>query len=155
MLRELAAWREGEAQERDRPRGRIASDRLLLHLAASQPSTRDEVSAVRSFRTRDVERYGPGLLRAVAAGRAIPDEECPAMPPRWHFDPTFGQRVKRAVAFLEERSASRGIDPALVATRAEVKALARKGATRVEGNRLLQGWRAELVGQELAELVAR
>lgn len=155
VLRELAAWREGEAREQDRPRRHVASDRLLLHLATNQPGTREEVAAVRSFRTRDVERYGPGIERAVAAGQAIPDEECPGVPARSRFDPTFDKRVKQGVAFLEERSASRGIDPALVATRADLKSLAREGGDDVNGNRLLQGWRAELVGRELAELVAR
>jgi len=154
VLRELAAWREGQAREQDRPRGHIASDRLLLHLAERQPGTREEVAAVRSFRRRDVERYGPGILQAVAAGLAVPDEEWPEGPPRSRFDLTFEKRVRQAVAFIEEKSASRGIDPALVATRADVKALARNGEAGAEGNRLLQGWRAELVGRELVEVAA-
>ena len=152
VLRELAAWREGQARERDRPRGHIVSDRLLLHLAEKPPGTREEVAALRSFRRRDVERYGPGILQAAAAGLAVPDEECPEGHPRSRFDPTFEKRVKQAVAFIEKKSASRGIDPALVATRADVKALARNGGAGAEGNRLLEGWRAELTGPELLDV---
>ena len=37
-LRELAAWRELEAQRRDLPRQRVIRDEALLEIAASSPT---------------------------------------------------------------------------------------------------------------------
>src|SRR3546814_775620 len=58
LLRELAAWRETEAQKRNQPRGRILRDDALIEIAAHAPRTVDELA-----RTR-------GLTRNMAEGRS-------------------------------------------------------------------------------------
>ncbi|MFH1571947.1 MAG: HRDC domain-containing protein [Gemmatimonadota bacterium] len=150
VLRELARWREEVARQQDRPRGRVATDGLLLHLAQRQPQRLEELAEVRGLRDRHVARYGEGLLAAVARGLAMPVDECPPGPPRSRFDPGLEDRVDRALSRLKDCSAARGIDHALVATRAEVVQLMRRGAA-AEGSRLLRGWRAEFVGNDLLE----
>src|SRR5690606_38034548 len=49
LARDLAAWREREAQRRDMPRGRILKDDALYEIAAQQPATEDALSALRSI----------------------------------------------------------------------------------------------------------
>lgn len=57
---------------------------------------------------------------------------------------------------LRSAAEQRGIDQALVATRAEVKALLTAGAAaRPEDHRLLRGWRLKFVGRDLAGLPER
>ena len=62
------------------------------------------------------------------------------------------------MGYLRERSEAEGIDPALVATRAEVKQLLRDGCdgdvTDVNGNRLAGGWRRQLIGNDLLDRFA-
>jgi len=131
----------------------VASDRLLMFLAQRQPQSIDELSEVRSFRRRDLDQYGEGLLGAVRQGLAVPDDEVPEGLPRSRFDRTIERRVDRALDLLKERCAALDIDHALVATRAEVKEAVRNGAGEAaEGQRLLQGWRAGFIGLELAAL---
>ena len=80
------------------------------------------------------------------------EEDCPRPSPRSRYDRTFVSRANLAIGLLEERSAERRIDHALVATRSEIRALLRDGSKAVpEQHRLLNGWRWHFLGRELAE----
>ena len=46
VLRELAALRENEARRRDLPRNRVLRDEVLIEIAASVPSTPEELSLI-------------------------------------------------------------------------------------------------------------
>ena len=49
ILRELAAWRETAAQQRNLPRGRIVRDEAVLEIAAHAPKTIDALARTRSL----------------------------------------------------------------------------------------------------------
>ncbi|MEE2658487.1 MAG: HRDC domain-containing protein [Candidatus Latescibacterota bacterium] len=155
VLRELTAWRELVARSQDRPRGRVASDKLLLHLAQSHPATTEDLANVRSLRSRDVAVFGGDLVRSVQCALELSEEEWPQGPPKSHYDRRFEARAKEAQQLVSERSEEAGIDAALVATRAEVRGLMRQSEGEdILGNRLARGWRHQLVGADLAERFA-
>mgnify|MGYP000138327424 CR=1 FL=1 len=52
LLRELAAWREREAQRRDMPRNRILRDDALLEIAHHAPKTANDLSRTRGLGER-------------------------------------------------------------------------------------------------------
>ena len=56
ILREVAAWRESEAQRRDIPRNRVLRDEALTEIAAHAPETTERLAHTR------------GLGKDVAAG---------------------------------------------------------------------------------------
>jgi len=151
VLRELAVWREEAARTYDRPRGRIASDKLLLFLAQRQPVKSEELGEVRSFRKKEIDLYGEAILAAIDKGRTLSEDQWPTGPPRDRHDRAFEDGVREAMAYLRERSEAEGIDPALVATRSEVKQLLRDGAAAdtMDDNRLARGWRRQLIGDDL------
>ena len=153
ILRELAAWRELEARSLDRPRARVVPDKLLLDLARARPRTHEALSSVRDIKGGQIKRFGGGILEAVGTGVAVPDEECPPRVPRSRHDEAMERRGVAAIELLEARSADRGIDHALVATRSEVRSLVRDGERAdPDRHRVLRGWRREFVGAELLEL---
>ena len=49
VLRELAAWREGEAKRRNVPRNRVVRDEVLIQLARHPPRHLDELRNVRGL----------------------------------------------------------------------------------------------------------
>ncbi|HYD69381.1 ribonuclease D, partial [Azospirillum sp.] len=49
ILKELAAWREREAQRRDLPRSRVLRDEALLEIAAHAPTTVDDLARTRGM----------------------------------------------------------------------------------------------------------
>ncbi len=153
VLRELAAWRDLVAREQDRPRSRVLADKTLLMLSSLKPRTADDLRKVKGFRENRVERYGAGLLSAVSAGLEVSDEDCPQSMPRSRYDERAEKRSAEAIKVLEERSAERGIDHELVATRSEVRQLMRgRGSGASVDGKLLQGWRREFLGNELEEM---
>ena len=150
VLRELAAWREAAARELDRPRGQVASDKLLLLLAQRQPAELEDLREIRSLR-RDPKNRGEAIVRAVRTGLDLAPGDWPDGPPRIRHGHALEMRSRAAAERVKERASERGIDPGLVGTRAEVRSLVREGPEKEAGrNRLAGGWRWTLVGEEVA-----
>ena len=150
VLRELAAWREAAARDLDRPRGQVASDKLLLLLAQRQPVEMEDLREIRSLR-RHLRTRGEALLRAVRAGLDLEPGDWPSGPPRIRHGREVEMRSRAASERVKERASARGIDEGLVATRGEVRSLVREGPEKEAGsNRLAGGWRWKLVGEEVA-----
>ncbi|MCY3736939.1 MAG: HRDC domain-containing protein [Gemmatimonadaceae bacterium] len=150
VLRELAVWRETAARELDRPRGQVASDKLLLLLAQRQPVEMEDLREIRSLR-RHLRTRGEALLRAVRAGLDLEPGDWPSGPPRIRHGREVEMRSRAASERVRERASARGIDEGLVATRGEVRSLVREGPEKEAGcNRLAGGWRWTLVGEEVA-----
>src|SRR5262249_49735210 len=73
VLKELAAWREEEAQRRDLPRNRLIRDESLLEIAAHTPRSVEELARTRGLSRGVAEgKLGQGLLAAVERALAIP-----------------------------------------------------------------------------------
>ncbi len=150
-LRELSVWREKAARELDRPRGRVASDKLLLFLAQRQPTEVAHLSEVRSFRRRDIDRHGQEIIDAVSLAGGLDESDWPSAAPHQRHDRELETRCRAAMERMREVAEARGIDPALVATRADLRGLVREGPEKESPtNRLTRGWRWEFVGQALA-----
>ncbi|MEO1066538.1 MAG: ribonuclease D, partial [Pseudomonadota bacterium] len=81
VMKELAAWREAEAQRRDMPRGRIIKDDAIYEIAAQQPATQDALGKLRSIpRGFERSRSADHILLAVKRALAIPKEDLPPVP---------------------------------------------------------------------------
>lgn len=67
ILKNLAVWRDGMAQKRDRPRGHIIKDTGLIELAKLQPKTSEELTAKTSLSDKAVSRYAKNVLAIISA----------------------------------------------------------------------------------------
>ncbi len=148
-VRELAAWREEIARDRNLNPGRICLDEVLLELARRPRETKEELLEVRGLRPRQVERFGQGLLDTLAKGVSEPYPQCKrARPLPTALEPT----ADFLMLCLCSLAANRGISLALLANRADTAAIALFGE-RAEVP-LLRGWRREAVGEALLEALA-
>jgi ribonuclease D len=155
VARELAAWRERTAAAEDRPVGTVLADMALVEIAKRQPKKAKDIGAIRGVRPDVVRRRGDDILAAVERGQEAPPlrEEDQRQPPP---DPGDAPLVALSEAVVRTRTLEAGLAYELVATRAdlgEIVAAARKGDAEPEV-RTLQGWRRDLVGGELLELLS-
>jgi ribonuclease D len=149
----LAQWREQIARELDRPPTSVLPDQVLVELARRTPSDRAGLDNIRGLPQQTQHRRGAELIEQIALGR---DEEPPPPPPSPpKRDSSEAPLVSLAQAVVRQRSRESGVATELIATQSELTALI--GAVRRErdadGVRALAGWRRELVGQEIVDLI--
>ena len=150
-LRAVAAWREEEARMRDLPPGWVLKDPSVVEVARRNPQDVAALGRLRGLGNLSASA-GQRLLDALA--RAADSE-----PPRAarELPPGLARRVAAASALgavlVRARCEGAHIAPELVATRAELESFVEAMASGQEEHALLAGWRRELVGAELRELV--
>jgi ribonuclease D len=153
VARELAEWREQEARGADRPPGAVLPDHALVELARRKPRDKNGLEQIRGLPPQTLHRRGDALVAAIARGRErTPPEPPPEAAPR---DPADAPLVSLAQALVRHRSMESGVAVELIATQSELATLVhslRRG-TENDQVRVSQGWRRELVGNELRELV--
>jgi ribonuclease D len=155
VARELAAWRERTAQAEDRPVGQVLADMALVEIAKRQPSSPKEIGAIRGVRPDVVRRRGDDIIAAVVRGQEAPPlrEDDQRSPPP---DPGDAPLVALSEAVVRARTLRAGLAYELVATRSdlgEIVSAARKRRDEPDV-RTLRGWRRDLVGAELLDLLA-
>jgi ribonuclease D len=152
--RELVEWREEAAQAMDRPPSFILPDQALIELAKRRPRDKEGLEHIRGLPQQTLQRRGDKLLAAVARGKRREPPPPPPEPPS--RDSRDAPLVSLAQALVRHRSMESGVAVELIATQSELGALiaALRRGEDGSGLRVARGWRQELVGRELAELVA-
>ena len=143
----LASWRESEALRRNRPRQWIIRDNVLLDIAVNAPTSKTRLMAIDGLSEKMVRRIGDDILRIVAdATHDRSGYEPPARP---------NEAQKAALKAMQGRVADvadgLGLAAELLAPKKELSAV-------MLGNResrVLNGWRRELVGDDLLGLLER
>jgi ribonuclease D len=154
VARELAAWRERTASEQDRPVGSILADPPLVELAKRRPATPGALEQIRGLHPPTVKRRGQAILDAIVRGR----EAEPIARDEGHARSEAGDAplIALAEALLRARALDVGLAYELIASRAELELIvgaARRGEPEPDV-RTLSGWRRELVGDDLRDLLA-
>jgi len=149
VARSVAAWRERRAAEVDQPVRRVVPDLGVVAVAQQAPTSMDELRKVRGLDGRHHKgAVAEGLLAAVAAAADLPPL---AVEPRRHDS---GRDVRAAVtlvsAWVAQMARASDLDPTLVGTRSDIEDLVR-GA---DGARMTSGWRHEVVGGPVDDLLA-
>ena len=155
VARELAAWRERTAERENRPVGAVVRDPTVVELAKRTPASRKELAQIRGVNPDVVRRRGDDMLAAIERGRAAEPLRLDEAE-RLATEPQDGPVIALAEALVRARAQEAGLAYELIAARADlapIVAAARRGE-REPDVRTLRGWRRELVGAELLELLA-
>ena len=150
-LKALAAWREGEAQHKDIPRGRIMRDETLADIASHPPKQQKDLAKVRglssAWRDNDI---GKRLMKVLDQAEPLDKDDLP-------------EKMKRGAPLGKEGALVADLLKLLLKIRAREIDVAARLLTRAEemealaaGIRdlpVLQGWRYEVFGRDALELV--
>jgi ribonuclease D len=151
---ELTRWREATAEREDRHVRWILPDPAIVEVARRQPAKLGDLGDIRGVKGSSVRRLGPEILAAVKRGLAAPPVKLERV--RAEIPPDeAGALVSLADALLRARAHEAGLAYGLIAARAELlevvtSVLAGQDEAPVP---MLDGWRRELVGAEVLELL--
>lgn len=154
VARELAAWREQTAREADRPIQTILADAGLVEIAKRRPRSLEKLRQIRGVNEGTMHRRGKQLIEVVERAlhhEPIPVEgERPAQP-----HPADAVLIALGEALVRARALESGIAYELIAAKADLQriALAVRDGRDEPDVRTLSGWRRELVGAELIDLL--
>jgi ribonuclease D len=145
-LKEVAAWREKEAQRVNIPRQRLIKDEALLEIAATAPGNAEALARVRGVTRGFAEgRSGTALLEVLAAARRVPDADLPApTQPRDATRPSAAL-VSLLKVLLAAKSEQHHVAPRLVASSDDIDRLALEENPGIPA---LHGWRREVFGDD-------
>jgi ribonuclease D len=150
VAQEVAAWRERTAMATDRPARRVLADEVVLLLAERPPRTAADMPKSRLFDARRLSReVVDEVVAAAVRGRELPKSEL-RLPPDTELPGHLQPLAALLAAWVGQQARDLSIDPTLLATRGDIEALLR----RVPGSRLVDGWRAELIGSTVGRIVA-
>jgi ribonuclease D len=154
ILRELHAWREDIARERDQATFRVISNQALLALSLRAPTTPAELAATEGVPQSMVDRRGRDILAAVARGLQVPEGELPRFPPtrRWDRDPEAEERAERLRDARTKVAEQLELDPGFMISRAQLDEIARRNPHDLEELAQvpdLRRWQVEALGEAL------
>lgn len=150
VARELAAWREDRAAAHDIPRKWIMSDETLLALVKRNPRSVDDFRGIRGteqLSAKDIEV----ALNAIKNGRRCPEANLPAAIHQHKASSAETESISdlmyALIRLVSERS---GVAANMIASRDDLVDY----INHPERSRLRDGWRFELVGTLLDDLLA-
>jgi ribonuclease D len=144
LLRELASWRELEAQRLNVPRNRVIRDEALMEIAYHPPASLHDLARIRGLSLGFAEsRQGSEILAAVAKANALPNDQCPAGEGRHVFPSGLGPVIDLLKVLLKQVSEEHRVAIKLIATMDELEEIAADDNADVPA---MQGWRRELFG---------
>jgi ribonuclease D len=150
VLKEIAAWREEEAQRRDLPRNRLIRDEALLEIAAHMPTTVDDLARTRGLSRGTAEgKVGQGILAAVQRAIAKPEREWPLPEPKAELPSGLAPLIDLLRVLLKTKCEAEGVAQKLVASAADLELIAADDAAKVPA---LSGWRRTLFGEDALAL---
>lgn len=146
LLKILAAWREGKAQEQNVPRGRVLKDEALFELSQQQPTAPKAFERLRAFskgfgRSSTAEE----LIKLVDAAQQIDKSDLPKIPRKPNGPSPKGAIGDLLRVLLKAVSEQEGVAPRIIATSDDIDSIVLDDHADVPA---LKGWRANVFGQK-------
>jgi ribonuclease D len=142
----LAAWREEEAIRRNRPRQWIVRDNVLLDIAYNLPSSEKQLAEIEGLPPKLLMRVGKQLIGVMRAPEGTDNDYQPPRPP----DEAQKALLKEMQAEVAACAKDLDLATETVASKRELSAVISSGDRET---RVFTGWRRELIGERLLQLL--
>ncbi len=150
IARELAAFRERMAQERNIPRNRILKDDALMELVSTKPKSVSDLSKSRLL-LREARKgaVAEGLVAAVKRGLETPQSDWPKLPKgrdRSALNPALADLLR---VLLKAKAEEAGVAAKLIASSGDLDDI----ASGQRDGMWAHGWRREVFGEDALRLL--
>ncbi len=150
VLRELAAWREKQAQELNIPKNRVLRDDTLTDMASQAPQNKGQLKKIRGISKELADgRTGEALLTCIDKALKTPQEEWPKARKRKTISPQASATIDILKMLLKIKSTESEVAAKLLASQSDLEAIALDDNADVPA---LKGWRREVFGQDALDL---
>jgi len=151
ILREVAAWRERESQNRNVPRNRVLRDDAILEICHHAPKTPADLARTRGLGDRMANgQTGAKILQAVQRGLDIPDADLPVQEKRKDLPQGIGPVSDLLKVFLKMICEETEVAQKLIANASDIDQIAAYGEkAKVKS---MEGWRFELFGKAAVKI---
>ncbi len=157
IVRGLWNWRDLKAKERDVPPRKILRDDLLVELARRGTSDVRRMTSLRGMEHRHTKQYLPELAKAIEDSLLQPAVTWPKKQ-RYGKGQPAGMLTQFLSAALAYICRTKRIAPSIVATSDDLRDFVKyRLEVQSDGTPppcLTLGWRAEIIGKELDDLLA-
>ena len=147
----MPAGEESTAIERNKPKGWIIKDDVLLELSRRKPRDKTQLSRIRGLEVHAVERHGNTLLKLINDSCALPSEAWPQeSTQRIRLSTEQDVMIDILTCAVRLLAKEQQLSPQALATRKELEQL-------VIGNQdleLLSGWKKAVIGNDLQKILA-
>ena len=144
LLRELAAWREIRAINKNVPRQSFIKDDLLLNICAECPQNKDDLMSVRGMRTDlATGKIGDEIIEVVQKTKLLDESDYVTPPPVYNFSNTDQGLLELLKLLLRIIALENMIIPKLIADEDDLKHFCNGNTVDIP---FLSGWRYELFG---------
>src|SRR5690606_21747240 len=147
-----------ECRRTNKPPRQVLRDDLIVELARRRTSDAKRIVAVRGFERRNFRRVVPQIGDAIERALKLPQAQCPLPTRRDNSNNQRGPLGQFLTSALNSICQAAEVAPALVGTASDVRELIAYGMGELENGdgppSLARGWRAEVIGKTLDELLA-
>lgn len=150
VLRELAAWRQQYALQRDLALGLIIKDIQLIELAKRRPATAESLLNIPGMPPRELRRHAKALIGLINTAKELPQTGCPQ---RFYHPAQFAgykEMVTQLTAAVKQASVEHNIPAEFMSVKRQLNEYVNWcwRVTEQERGQLpmpeyLKGWRAE------------
>ena len=154
ILRDLCIWREAESRARDIPRNRLIKEPSLFEMARKQPQDATHLQRIEDIPSRTLRNDSETLLNIIRDAAASEPASWPARLDA-PLAPSEAPLTKALKKYVRDVAELLHLPPELLIRKKEYEAIVRsglKGGIYALPERLL-GWRYEVIGKGLLELV--
>lgn len=149
VLRELAAWRETLAIQKDLPRRWLLTDEILVDMARMKTRELADFQQIRGLNAEPIARYGTVWLELIQQGQALPPEEWPDLPRRRKLDAQLSLVADVLMVVVNQQALENNISAQMIASRSQVEKMLTEGRTRLSDD-----WRGSLVNDLFAKILS-
>ncbi|MFG0333463.1 MAG: ribonuclease D [Maioricimonas sp. JB049] len=158
VARELFHWRHETAESLNRPVRSMLRDDLIIEIATRRPRSLNDLNRTRGMHRREYQRMAGDILAAVERAMALPDEELPEKPRPPQNPPQEDVLSKVLGLALANRCNELGLSTNIVGTMNDLQELVRWHMVNGDPDReplprLMQGWRGQVCGNLLTDLL--
>lgn len=156
ILQALWEWREEEAQRRDRPPFKVATDQTLVNLTTHQPRELQELNSIGGVGEQLIRRYGKVLLATIADAQHHPVPEQPPIERSETIDKSVQKRYDSLRQWRTDVANARGVAPEIVFSNHILLTIAQQ-MPQNEAELMeipeIGSWKAETYGTDVLQLI--